>query len=589
MLRLLLAVIVALPLSSSLAASTEGERLNASLEAGWEDFLVRFPIRATSIGDRRYNDRAVNQTTAEWRADNLNWQQRRLAQLRTFDRAALSEKDRLTLDVLMRTLEDSIEAERFPSWMQPLTQTFSFHNFLAQMGSGGSIQPFATLKDYEDWHRRLGDSLATFDGMIANMRTGLSKGVVQPRALMEKVLPQLSVLSSGSAEQSVFWGPIKSFPASISPDERTRLTAQYRELIEQRVIPSYRRLHDFVRDEYLPKARLTTAWSDLPDGAAWYAYLVRLNTTTNLTPDEIHAIGEREVNRNLLLMDDVRKTVGFEGDRSAFFRHMREDARYYFTRPEDVLDGYRQLQNKVNARLPRLFDVAPKSDYQIRQVEAFRSNSAAAASYQEPSADGSRPGFFYVNALALRRLPMYGMETLSLHEASPGHHFQISIAREDTALPKFRRFGVFSVAYVEGWALYAETLGKELGLYTDPLQWYGHLSADQLRAMRLVVDTGLHHKGWTRQQAMSYMLQNSSMDEGDVVAEVERYIANPGQALGYKIGQLEISRLRREAESALGDKFDIKAFHRQVLATGPVPMSVLSTYVQEWVQRQSSR
>jgi uncharacterized protein (DUF885 family) len=265
---------------------------------------------------------------------------------------------------------------------------------------------------------------------------------------------------------------------------------------------------------------------------------------------------------------------------------MREDSRYYFSKPEDVLDAFRGLQSRINAALPLLFDIQPKADYVVREVERFRSQSASIASYQSTSADGSRPGIFYVNALALRRLPTYVMETLSLHEASPGHHFQISIAREDSTLPKFRRFGVFNVAYGEGWALYAETLGKELGLYTDPLQWYGHLSEDQLRAMRLVVDTGLHHKSWSRQQAIDFMLQNSSMDEGDVIAEVERYIASPGQALGYKIGQLEILRLRREAESRLGEKFDVRAFHRQVLTVGPVPLSVLDVNINEWMQRQ---
>ena len=586
--RLVVSVFASLALSSSFAATTESERFNAWLESGWEEVLVRFPIQATSVGDPRYNARMIDQTPAAWRADNLKFQQQRLAELKSFSRSALSDKDRVSYDVLQRSIEESIEAERYPAWMQPMTQTFSFHNFLALLGGGNSIQPFRTVKDYDDWYQRLSASLVIFDGMIANMRTGMNAGVVQPRVLMEKVLPQLDALASADAERSVFWGPIKAFPESIPQADRERLTAQYRALIQERVTPAYRRLHAFVRDEYLPKGRSTTAWSDLPDGRAWYAYLVKVNTTTDLTPDAIHAIGQREVQRNLALMDGVRKGIGFAGDRAAFFSHMRDDPRYYFTRPEDVLEGYRELQRKINATLPRLFDIAPKSDYEVRQVEAFRSASAAAASYQSPSADGSRPGVFYVNALALRRLPKYGMETLSLHEASPGHHFQSAIAREDTALPKFRRFGTFIVAYGEGWGLYAETLGKELGLYTDPLQWYGHLSGDQLRAMRLVVDTGLHHKGWTRQQAISYMLENSSMDEGDVVSEVERYIAMPGQALGYKIGQLEISRLRREAEVALGAKFDIRAFHRQVLTIGVVPMSVLNTNVQEWIQRQKA-
>lgn len=585
---LVVSLFASFALSSSFAATSEGERFNAWLESDWQEVLVRSPILATSIGDPRYNARMVDQTTEAWREDNLKFQRQRLAELQGFRRAALSEKDRVSYDVLQRSLEESIEGYRFPAWMQPITQTFSFHNFLALLGGGNSIQPFRTVKDYDDWYQRLSSSLVIFDGMIVNMRAGMEAGVVQPRVLMEKVLPQLEALASAGVEESVFWGPIKRFPESIPAADRERLTTQYRALIQDRVTPAYRRLHSFVRDEYLPRTRPTVAWSDLPDGRDWYAYLVKVNTTTGLSPDEIHAIGQREVGRNLALMDDVRKSLGFQGDRSSFFKHMRDDPRYYFTRPEDVLDGYRGLQKKINASLPRLFDVAPKADYEIRQVEAFRSASAAAASYQSPSADGSRPGIFYINALAPQRLPTYGMETLSLHEASPGHHFQISIAQEDANLPKFRRFGAFNVAYVEGWALYAESLGKELGLYTDPLQWYGHLSGDQLRAMRLVVDTGLHHKGWTRQQAISYMLENSSMNEGDVVAEVERYIANPGQALGYKIGQLEISRLRREAEAALGDKFDIRSFHRQVLTTGVVPMSVLNTNMQEWVQQQKA-
>jgi uncharacterized protein (DUF885 family) len=287
-------------------------------------------------------------------------------------------------------------------------------------------------------------------------------------------------------------------------------------------------------------------------------------------------------------MDRVRVRVGFAGDLPAFLRATRQDPGNYFASADAALDAYRGLQQKVNAALPRLFDIAPKTDYEVRPVEPFRAQSAAAASYQSGTADGSRPGVFFVNTLFLKRLPVYEMETLSLHEASPGHHFQLSIAREDKALPKFRRFAAFNVAYVEGWALYAETLGPELGLYTDPMQWYGHLGGQQLRAMRLVVDTGLHHKGWTRQQAIDYMLANSSMEEGDVVSEVERYIANPGQALGYKIGQLEISRLRQEAAAALGDRFDVKAFHRLVLTGGSVPLSVLDATVKEWVQRQKS-
>jgi uncharacterized protein (DUF885 family) len=342
----------------------------------------------------------------------------------------------------------------------------------------------------------------------------------------------------------------------------------------------------FVRDEYTPKARASTAWAALPDGKAWYAYRVQESTTLDLAAEEIHAIGLKEVARILGEMEAVRTQVGFKGDLKAFFEHLQDDPKYYYTKPDELLAGYRELQKKINALTPRLFDTQPKADYEVREVEAFRAESAAGASYQSPSLDGSRPGVFYVNTFNLKAQPIFGMETLSLHEASPGHHFQISIAQEDQNLPKFRRFGSHYTAYVEGWALYAESIGKELGLFTDPYQWYGRLSDEQLRAMRLVVDTGLHAKGWTREQAIRYMLDNSSMAESDVVSEVERYIAWPGQALGYKIGQLEITKLRAEAEGALGAKFDIKAFHRVVLTSGQVPLPVLRELVQAWVAGQ---
>lgn len=330
--------------------------------------------------------------------------------------------------------------------------------------------------------------------------------------------------------------------------------------------------------------RTSTAWSDLPDGERWYAYLVQVNTTTTLSAEEIHALGLQEVARILGEMDAVRREVKFDADLKAFFKHLQEDPRYYYGKPEDLLAGYGNLQIRINGLLPRLFDIAPEADYEVREVESFRAQSAAGAEYWTPSADGTRPGVFYVNTFDLKAAPIFGMETLSLHEASPGHHFQLSISQEDKQLPKFRRFGTFYGAYVEGWALYAESLGPELGLFTDPYQWYGRLSDENLRAMRLVVDTGLHHKGWSRQQAIDYVLANSSMAQSDVVSEVERYIAMPAQALGYKIGQIEISRLRREAELALGARFDLKQFHRLLLTSGQMPLRVLRATVNQWVQ-----
>lgn len=587
--HLLVALVMISTIAAPSAKPSEGQRFNAWLDTTWEETLVRNPILATSIGDARYNDRIIDTTTAAWRAENRRFIERQLKELEGFDRNALVGQDRLSYDILKRDLRESLEAERFPDWMQPLNQWASLPNFLGEMGSGSSIQPFHTTKDYNDWYQRLSGTPQILDGMVANMRKGLAKGVTQPKPVMEKVLTQLAALSVGDPEQSVFWTPLKNFPDAVPGADRERLALAYRVLIKERVAPAYQRMHDFVRDEYIPKARATTGWSALPDGKAWYAYYVRLSTTTDLSPDVIHALGKQEVARIAREMEAVRREVKFEGDLKAFFQHLQNDPRYYYTKPQDLLDGYGELQKKINTLLPRLFDIAPKADYRVREVEAFRAASAAGASYLPPSADGSRPGVFYINTFNLKAQPIFGMETLSLHEASPGHHFQISIAQEIESLPKFRRFGTFYVAYVEGWALYAESIGKELGLFTDPYQWYGRLSDEQLRAMRLVVDTGLHHKGWTRQQAIDYMLTNSSMAETDVISEVERYIAIPGQALGYKIGQLEISRLRRQAEAAFGPKFDVKKFHRLVLTSGQLPMSVLAIKVREWVAAEKTR
>jgi len=571
------------------AKPAEPERFNAWLDAVWEETLVRQPILATSIGDPRYNDRIVDFTTAAWRADNRRFIERQLRELSGFNRNLLAGQDRLSYDIAKRDLMESLEGLRFPDWMQPVNQSFSLPSFLAQMGSGGSIQPFRTAKDYDDWQRRMAGAVPILDGMVANMRIGISKGVTQPKPAMEKVLPQLATLAETDPEKSVFWGPLRSFPDTVSSADRERITAAFRVLIREQVAPAYRRMHDFVRDEYIPKARTTTAWSALPAGKPWYAHLAKSSTTTSMTPDEIHALGLREVRRIVGEMEAVRREVRFDGNLKAFFRHLQDDPRYYYDKPQDLVDRYKELQKKINILLPKLFDIAPKADYEVREVEAFRAESAAGASYLEASADGSRPGVFYINTFNLKAQPIFGMETLSLHEASPGHHFQNSIAHELESLPKFRRFGTFYVAYSEGWALYAESIGKELGLFTDPYQWYGRLADEQLRAMRLVVDTGLHLKGWTRQQAIDYMLANSSMADSDVISEVERYIVNPGQALGYKIGQLEISKLRRNAESALGARFDVKKFHRVVLIDGPLPMSVLNLKVQDWIAMEKAK
>ena len=509
--------------------------------------------------------------------------ERYLAAVQEFDPAQLSREDRISYEIFLRERMRQRESERFPSYLLPLSQTGGLPTTMPALGSGANAQPFVTVADYENWLKRLDGFVVFMDQAIVNMREGVAKGVVQPRPVMEKVLSQLDALIVAKAEDSPFYGPVAKFPDTVPVAERERLTAAYREAIDGKVMPAYRRVRDYVRDDYLPKTRTTTAWTALPDGKAWYAFLVKGHTTTDMTPEQIHQVGLDEVARILGEMDGVRRKVGFEGDLEAFFNHLKSDPQFYFTQGADLLQGYRDLKVRIDAALPKLFSVLPKADYQVREVESYRAQSAAGANYQRASADGSRPGIFYVNTFNLKAQPKFGMETLSLHEASPGHHFQGSIAQELTDLPKFRRFGGNYTAYAEGWALYAEYLGKELGMFTDPYQWFGRLNDEQLRAMRLVVDTGLHALGWSRERAIEYMLENSTLAESDVVSEVERYIAWPGQALGYKIGDLRIQALRRNAEKELGAKFDIRDFHREVLGDGAVPMDVLEAKIARWV------
>jgi uncharacterized protein (DUF885 family) len=419
------------------------------------------------------------------------------------------------------------------------------------------------------------------------MRAGAQKGYVQPRILMEKALPQLAAHVVEKPEQSLFWGPVKNLPADFSDADKQRLSAAFRAAIETKLVTSYKKLHDFLRDEYIPKCRETVGLSALPDGAAWYAYNVKLATTTTLTPAEIHEIGLREVARIHGEMEKVMRETGFEGSLEAFFAYVKEDPKFYWTSREDLIAGYYAIKKRADGALPRLFETLPKADYEVRAVEPFREKSAAGGQYSAASEDGSRPGVFYANSYDLKSRPKWAMESLSLHEGNPGHHFQITIARENKALPRFRRFGGYT-AYSEGWGLYAESLGKELGMYTDPYQYFGMLEAELWRAIRLVVDTGLHSKGWTRQQVIDYMGANSAQGEPQKVSEAERFIAIPGQALAYKLGQLKIRELRSRTEQKLGSRFDVRKFHTQILEDGALPLDVLERKVDRWIAGQAA-
>jgi len=565
-------------------ARDAGAQLHALVEEYFDELLPLDPLYATFIGENRYNDRLANDLSAEHIGRRRELEQRYLAQVQALQVETLDEPDRLTADVFVRERATVLKRLSFPGHLLPVDQLYSLPSVFAQLGSGTSAQPFATIADYENFLGRMQGFATWADQAIANMREGMKQRVVQPRIVMEATLKQLDELAGTPVDDSLFLGPIANLPAEIAEADRQRLAASYRRAVAETVLPAYRRLAEFVRSEYLPAARDSVAWSDLPQGEAWYRFLAEVMTTTSLTPAEIHEIGLGEVARIRSEMEKVQERVGFRGDLQAFFRHVGSESRFYYSRPEDLLDGYREIKTRIDALLPALFATSPPVDYEVREVEAFRAESAAGASYQPPSPDGARPGIFYINTFNLKAQPKFGMETLSLHEASPGHHFQQSTQLGLTALPRFRRYGGDYVAYVEGWALYAESLGPELGLFTDPWQYYGRLSDEMLRAMRLVVDTGLHSRQWTREQAIGYMRENSSLADSDIRSEVDRYIANPGQALGYKIGEIRIRAMRTHAEAALGSRFDVREFHDEVLKDGALPIDVLEAKMERWLQ-----
>ena len=567
---------------------TPAEALDALYAAYFEDLLALFPLLATSIGDDRYNDQYPNTLSAEYRERVRAFHERYLDEALAIGDTGLTGEARVSYDVFVRARRDALAEMAVPSWMMPINQFRNAANSFARLGSGRSSQPFDTVADYDNFLSRIGGFSEWSAQAIENMRLGIEAGVVQPRILMEKALPQLAAHVQDDPEASMFWRPVAAMPDSFPAEERARLTEAYREAITTRVVPAYKALHDFIRDEYLPAARETVGMLALPDGRAWYAQLVREYTTTDLTPAEIHEIGLAEVARIHGEMRAVMEQVGFEGDLGEFFTFMNTDPQFYFDRREELLDGYEALRARVDAGVAPLFTLTPDAGYEIRPVEPFREKSAAGGSYQRPSADGSRPGIFYVNTYDLSARPSWAMESLFLHEAVPGHHFQIAINQELDELPAFRRFS-FYTAYTEGWALYAESLGKAMGVYEDPYQYFGKLNAELWRAVRLVVDTGLHEKGWSRQDVLDFMYANSAVNEARAVAEAERYMAIPGQALSYKVGQLKIQELRDRAETALGEDFDIRAFHARVLESGALPLDVLETNLERWMTAPGPR
>ncbi|MBB1340270.1 MULTISPECIES: DUF885 domain-containing protein [Pseudoalteromonas] len=570
---------------TSETASATTQQLNSLVEQYFVDSLQFSPLDATYIGYNQYNNQFTAPITEQNRAQQLAFYKDYQQRLAAIDQQQLTGQALLSYEILARDLALTIEGFQFPSYLLPINQMSGAHNTFAGFGSAQSAQPFASYQDYENFVARAEGFVTWLSSVQDAMQQGVNEGIVLPKPLAEKLLPQFQAHIVTSAEQSLFYSPIKQLPEQFTAAQKQQLTDQYSALIMDKLVPAYTKMSEFLATTYIPNSRATVGYSDLPNGKAWYEYQIKKNTTLSLSADEIHEIGLKEVSRILNEMKTVKETVGFKGSLSEFFTHLRDSDEFYFDTPEQLIAAYEAVKLKIDARVPKLFNIAPKADYVVKAVEDFRAESAAGASYQSPAPDGSRPGIFYINTFNLKAQPKFLLETLSIHEAAPGHHFQIALQQEVQSLPEFRKFGGYTV-FAEGWALYAESLGKELGLFTDPYMWYGRLSDEQLRAMRLVLDTGFHAKGWTRQQGIDYMLANSSMALSDVTAEVERYIAWPGQALSYKLGQFKIQELRDYCKQALGDKFDIKEFHTQILIDGALPMPILEAKIKRWVDTQ---
>jgi uncharacterized protein (DUF885 family) len=564
------------------SSSTASERLDALVEDYYDQYLALNPIVATSRGDHRFDADLGDYISPTWMANSLGIEQESLEKLQKIDPAKLKGEDRITYDVFEFGLRSRIERFRYPDELLPFNQVFSIPTQFVVLGSGQGVHPFRTLQDYDNFLSRMDGLVAWVDQAINNLRSGVAKGVVLPQVVVERTLPQLEAIAVDDPTKSPLWRPLLSLPASLSVADRQRLLKAYREKLTTQVFPAYRRLHDYLKNDYLPEARDSVGFSGLPNGASWYAYLVRAYTTTSLTPDEVHELGLKEVARIRTQMQGLAAQLGHQGELRTLFDLLRVDERFQYSDPDALLADYRTLKARVNAALPAQFSRIPRADFEIRPVEAFHARAFPAAAYQPASPDGSRPGVFYVNTHDLPSRPKYQMEAVFLHEAVPGHHFQNSFAMELEGLPRLRRFEL-QPAYAEGWALYAESLGGALGVYTDPYSRFGAASTELWRAARLVVDTGLHAKGWSREKAIEYMRANTASGEQDIVAEVERYIGMPGQALAYKVGEIRIRDLRRRAEQELGAKFDVRAFHEQVLDSGPLPLAVIEAKIDRWI------
>jgi uncharacterized protein (DUF885 family) len=559
---------------------------NTMLDEYYEESLKLNPINATFAGDNRYNNSFPNTLSEEYATKIKAYYTNYLEQLSQYNDDDLSESEQMSKAILKWDCDINLQRLTFRQDLFPIDQMWTVNLMIGQLASGSSAQPFDTVDDYNNWLQRLNGYLEWMASAESKMKEGIELGYVLPKSLIKKVLPQLEVLTLEDLDQHLFYSPVKNFPETFSKEDKKALTESYTEIIIEKVIPAYKSLHQFMSSDYMEAGRTSSGYDAVPNGQAYYAHQIKTYTTTNMTAAKIHQLGLDEVARILSEMEKIKAEVGYTGDLKSFFNYVRNSKDLMpFTERQQVLDNFNAIHQRMISQLEKLFDVTPKTKFEVRRTEEFREASAS-AEYNQGSLDGTRPGIFYTPIPDPTTYNTYSDESLFLHEAIPGHHYQISLQQESTELPQFRKTLWYS-GYGEGWALYTESLGKELGLYTDPYQYFGMLGAEMHRAIRLVVDTGLHSKGWTREQAIQYSLDNEAESEASITREIERYMANPGQALSYKIGQLKIRELRAKAKTALGDKFDIRQFHNQVLETGCVPLALLEDKINRWIATNS--
>jgi uncharacterized protein (DUF885 family) len=560
------------------AAADAKQALDALLAEAWEKSLQESPLLATAVGDHRFDDRLPQVTLPDL--------ERRAAEARSFlgrlhaiDPSRLATSDRVSYRMFERSLQEELEEHALRTWRIPITSDSGFHTGLSRLPQE---MPLLTTRDYENYLARLRAIPAYFDQHVALMRMGLETGFTAPRVALEGYDVTMSTHVVDAPEKSVFWAPFESFPPGVAEGERDRLRAAGRETIRGAVVPAYRALLEFFTKEYLPGARTSIGASELPDGRRYYAGLVKRYTTLDVTPEEVHAVGQREVSRIRGEMEGVVRDVGFQGSFADFLEFLRKDPRFYAKTPEELLEKASRIAKRMDGALPSLFKRLPRQPYGVEPVPPDLAPKYTGGRYVEAPLDGTRAGTYWVNTYALETRPLYTLEALTLHEAVPGHHLQIALAKELEGLPAFRRYGYVN-AFGEGWGLYSEHLGLEAGFYTDPYSTFGRLTYEMWRACRLVVDTGIHAKRWTRQQAIDLMAANTALSLHEIATEVDRYISWPGQALAYKMGELKIRELRARAEKALGTRFDVRAFHDAVLANGSVPLDVLEDQVDAFI------